>query len=351
MDLALETPAVLVDLDVAERNIERFQRHCDHHGLDLRPHIKTHKLPDLAKRQVAAGAVGITCQKLGEAEVMAEAGLRDIFLTYNILGPAKLDRLIALSRRCSVSVVADSPTVVEGLAAAFRDEAEPLGVLVECDTGAGRCGVQSPAEARSLAGAIETSPGLRLLGLMTYPPMGDQAAVDRWLRAARDALRDAGLPCERISSGGTPNMWRAQEVPTATEHRAGTYVYNDRSLLEAGVCQEEDCALTVLATVVSRPTETRAIVDAGSKVLTSDLLGLEGYGLVVGRPEVVVAGLSEEHGTLDLSRSAWRPEVGQRVRILPNHACVVSNMMDEVWVLRGSAAPERRKVAARGCVT
>jgi D-serine deaminase-like pyridoxal phosphate-dependent protein len=348
---SIETPSVLVDLDIAERNIGRFQAHCDRNGIALRPHIKTHKLPQLARAQVEAGAVGITCQKIGEAEVMADAGLGDILITYNIVGEAKRARLAALARKTRLSVVADNPAVVDGLSATFARAGSSLDVLVECDTGAGRCGVQTPADALALARRIDSAPGLVLAGLMTYPPMGDQTAVERWLGEAKAALVSAGLACPRVSSGGTPNMWRCQDVPSATEHRAGTYVYNDRSLVAAGVCTEADCALTVLATVVSRPTGTRAIIDAGSKVLTSDLLGLEGFGLVAGRPGAAVAALSEEHGIIDLTASPWRPAVGERLRIIPNHACVVSNMVDAVWTLRDGALADQWPVAARGRVT
>jgi D-serine deaminase-like pyridoxal phosphate-dependent protein len=347
----IETPSVLVDLDIAERNITRFQTHCHRNGIALRPHIKTHKLPQLAHAQVEAGAVGITCQKIGEAEVMADAGLGDILVTYNIVGEAKRARLAALAQRTRLSVVADHPVVVDGLSTTFAQLGSTLDVLVECDTGAGRCGVQSPADALALARRIESAPGLALAGLMTYPPMGDQAVVERWLGEAKAALASAGLSCPRVSTGGTPNMWSCQDVPSATEHRAGTYVYNDRSLVAAGVCTEADCALTVLATVVSRPTGTRAIIDAGSKVLTSDLLGLKGFGLVAGRPGAAIAALSEEHGIIDLTASPWRPAVGERLRIIPNHACVVSNMVDAVWTLRDGALADQWPVAARGRVT
>ncbi|MCB9948786.1 MAG: D-TA family PLP-dependent enzyme [Rhodospirillaceae bacterium] len=347
---SIDTPAVIVDLDVAERNIARFQDHCTRHGLGLRPHIKTHKLPQLAARQMTAGAVGITCQKIGEAEVMAQAGMTDIFITYNIVGEAKMARLRRLARGCRLSVVADNDAVVIGLSSGFADEPRPLEVLIECDTGAGRCGVQTPGEALALARTIAAGPGLRFGGLMTYRPSGDQAEVDRWLIEAREALRGEGLACPRISTGGSPNMWHCQTVTAATEHRAGVYVYNDRMQLRAGACTVEDCALSVLATVVSRPTATRAVLDAGSKVLTSDQFGLDGFGLVADHPEARVAGLSEEHGVLDLSATSWRPQVGDRVRVIPNHACVVSNMVDSVWAVRGTDVEGALPVAARGCV-
>lgn len=347
----IDTPAVLVDLERVERNIARFQQHCDRHGIGVRPHIKTHKLPRFARLQIKAGAVGITCQKIGEAEVMAQAGIDDIFLTYNILGETKLRRLAQLAGQCRLSVVADNAVVVQGLSRTFAREPRPLEVLVECDTGARRCGVQSAQEALTLARLIHDSPGLSLGGLMTYPPMGDQAPVEAWLKQAKAALIESALPCPRVSNGGTPNLWHAQDVPSATEHRAGTYIYNDRSLVKAGVCTEDECALTVLATVVSTPTRDRAIIDAGSKVFTSDLLGMEGYGLLPAAPATTLASLSEEHGTLHVPHADWMPRVGDRLRVIPNHACVVSNMVDRVYLIRGEEVVSEELVAARGRVT
>src|SRR5689334_4489404 len=193
----LDTPAILIDAARAEANIKKAQAHADAHGLKLRPHIKTHKLPYWAKKQVAAGAVGITCQKIGEAEVMADAGLEDIFLPYNILGRAKLERLKALHGRVTLSVTADSHETLEGLAATFTDAGHPLPVLVECDTGMGRCGVQTAAEASALAKAIDSAKGLTFGGLMTYPAAGKQAEAEAWLAGAKQALAAAGLECRR----------------------------------------------------------------------------------------------------------------------------------------------------------
>ncbi|MCV2865129.1 D-TA family PLP-dependent enzyme [Defluviimonas sp. WL0075] len=345
----IDTPSVLVDLDIAEANIDRFQSYCDAHGLGLRPHIKTHKLPMLARRQIAAGAIGITCQKVSEAEAMiADGGIDDVLITYNILGADKTDRLRRLAERVALTVVADSATVAKGLAGAFQGAARPLGVLVECDTGAGRCGVQTPAAARDLALEIARLGGLRFAGLMTYPPIGREAAVQSWLQEAKTLIEAAGLAVTTISNGGTPGMWQAHEVPAATEYRAGTYIYNDRSLQARGLCGWDDCALTVLATVVSVPTETRAIIDAGSKVLTSDLLGLQGYGHVLGRPDIRIDALSEEHGTLHAERIGL--SVGERVRIVPNHACVVTNMLDRIELVRGARHEVTAPVMARGRV-
>lgn len=343
----IDTPAVLIDVDRARANIARAQAHAMAHGLRLRPHIKTHKLPFWARAQLDAGAVGITCQKIGEAEVMADAGITDIFLPYNILGAAKLARLKALHDRITLSVTADSAATVAGLAATFTDPSHPLPVLVECDTGMARCGVQSPAEAVALAERIAAAPGLRFGGLMTYPPAGKPHEAIAILRATRDALAARGLGCAVISSGGTPDIWAADAEGLVTEYRPGTYIYMDGSLVARGAATPDDCALTVLATVVSHPTAGRAIIDAGSKALSSDTLGLTGFGSVVGHPGTLVTGLSEEHGTLTLADSD-RLAVGDRVRILPNHACVVTNLFDNVHLISGDAVVDVLPVAARG---
>ena len=344
----IDTPAVLVDAVIARRNIQAFQDYCDRHDLKVRPHIKTHKLPLMAKWQLEAGAIGITCQKIGEAEVMADAGIQDILITYNILGNPKLTRLRALHQRVDLQVVADNGTVLAGLSEAFQGEETPLTVLVECDTGAGRCGVQSPEAALDLARVICQLPGITFGGLMTYPPVGRCGEVEHWLTTARGLLMAAGFECPVISNGGTPDMWRAHEMPSATEYRIGTYIYNDRSLMARDLCGPQDCALTVLATVVSRPTDSRAIIDAGSKILTSDLLGLEGYGQILDHPNLCLKALSEEHGELFDPEGQMALKVGDRVRIIPNHACVVSNMVDEIHLIEAGGKITETEVSARG---
>ncbi|MHA6642291.1 D-TA family PLP-dependent enzyme [Mesorhizobium sp. A623] len=343
----LDTPSVLIDIDRAQANIDRAQAHADRHGQKLRPHIKTHKLPYWAKKQVAAGAVGITCQKIGEAEVMADAGLTDIFLPYNILGKSKLERLLALHRRITLSVTVDNAEVLAGLSSTFSDAGHRLEVLVECDTGGGRCGVQTAVEAVELARRIEASKGLSFGGLMTFPAAGRPDEAEAWLRAARDALATDGHACARISSGGTPDMWRAGDDTVITEYRPGTYIYMDRYQIAHGAATLDDCALTVLATVVSHPTATRAIMDAGSKALSSDTLGLSDFGEVLDMPGATVSGLSEEHGTLLLAGNADL-RIGEQVRIVPDHCCVVVNLFDKVHLISGETVVETLPVAARG---
>lgn len=353
-DLAsIDTPAVLVDLDTARQNIQRFQSYANEHGLRVRPHIKTHKLPLVAEMQLAAGAIGITCQKVSEAEAMVAGSpaLRDVLITYNILGAEKLARLRALALKVRLSVVADSRAVVDGLSAAFQNEVQPLVVLVECDTGANRCGVADPQAAATLAAYIDAAPGLVFGGLMTYPPAGGEAAVQRFMSEAKALIEDRGIAVPVITSGGTPSMMQAANAPVVSEYRPGTYVYNDRSLVSRGVCGWEDCALTVLATVVSVPAENRAIIDAGSKTLTSDLLGLQGYGHVLGRDDIAIDQLSEEHGRL-VSSGRIDLAVGDKVRIVPNHACVVTNLVDTLLLAgAGRDTPVPTPVLARGRIT
>jgi D-serine deaminase-like pyridoxal phosphate-dependent protein len=344
----IDTPAVLIDLDRAIANIAHAQAHANAHGLKLRPHIKTHKLPFFAKMQQEAGAVGITCQKLGEAEVMADAGLADIFLPYNIIGEAKLARLMALHQRITISVTVDNQVSLGGLAATFTDKTRTLKVLIECDTGMGRCGVQSPDEALALAKKISAAPGLRFGGLMTYPAAGGYTVAEAWFGDAVALLGRSGLQCETVSSGGSPDLWHSGRRSVITEYRPGTYIYLDRYQVAQGVGAFDDCALTVLSTVVSRPTRDRAITDAGSKALTSDTLGMTGFGVLLDQPGALVTGLSEEHGTLALNGADLC--VGDRVRILPNHACVVSNLFDEVHLISGDQVIEVIPVAARGRV-
>lgn len=343
----LDTPCVLIDLDRVENNLERAQAHADQNGYALRPHTKTHKLPRFAQRQLELGAKGITVQKLGEAEVMADAGIADIFLPYNIVGARKLGRLQALNNRVVLSVTADSPDTVAGYAATFAAD-RPLTVFVECDTGTARCGVQSPAQALALARQIEMAPGLRFGGLMTYPPARRPEAAETFLREAVELIETAGIRVPRVTSGNTPDMWQTGQS-VVTERRPGTYIYYDRMQVAAGAASLEDCALTVLATVVSRPTATRIVIDAGSKALSSDIGGLAGYGLVMGT-DIVLKFLNEEHGVIELAAASDWPRIGERLRIIPNHACVVSNLFDAVNLIRGETVIDTVEVASRGRV-
>lgn len=345
----LSTPQPIVDERAMEANIARVQAYMDEHDIAFRPHIKTHKIPQLGDRQIAAGAKGINCQKISEAEVFADAGFDDILITFNILGREKLAALKALNERVRLCVTADSIETVKGLAAALSPE-RPLDVLVECDTGGGRCGVQSADAAVLLAHAISAAPSLRFVGLLTYPKANTEPAVEDFFSTAKTLLAGEGIDCPVLSNGGTPSLFNAHLVPSATEHRAGTYIYNDRAMMRAGHCSQEQCAMHILATVVSRPTEDRAILDAGSKALTSDLMGFEDHGLIVEYQTARIRSLSEEHAHVDVSLCAKKPKVGERVRIIPNHTCVVSNLFDEMVFHKDDVVSRVLPVAARGRV-
>jgi D-serine deaminase-like pyridoxal phosphate-dependent protein len=342
------TPAAVIDMDRVERNIARIQAACEAAGVANRPHIKTHKSPVLAKLQIAAGARGITCQKLGEAEVMAEAGIDDILISYNLIGEEKMARLGALQARAKMTVAADNSTVIAGLPQAAAASGRPLSVVVECDTGRKRAGVETPAEAVALAREIAASKGLVFGGFMLYPTETGWPEAQTFYDEALAGLRAHGLEAPMVSTGGTPNLKNVGKLKGATEHRPGTYIYNDRMQVAAGVASWDDCALNIYSTVVSRAGPDRGILDAGSKTLTSDAGGLDGHGLILEHPEAKIARFAEEHGFLDLTRSNTRPNVGDVVRIVPNHVCVVVNMMDEVVMVRGDEIIGTLAVAARG---
>lgn len=344
----LETPVPVIDLDRVEANLKKMQDYCDAHGLNLRPHIKTHKIPAFAHRQVELGAGGITCQKLGEAEVMSLAGMDDILISYPMVGVGKAARLGEVAKRTKLRVAVDSSEALNTVADAARAAGVTIGVLVEFDSGAKRTGVITVAEALTLAQRAIQLPGLRFDGLMTYP---STAATAVFVAEAKKKFAEAGLDIAIVSGGGTPNAWTAHEIAGLTEVRVGTYIYQDRSTVAMGAATLDECALHVHATVVSRPTEDRAIIDAGSKSLSSDRAPPEagqGYGHVLDYPGAIVERLNEEHGILDLSKCAKKPAIGERIRIVPNHVCVVTNLHDEVAVSRNGELVDRWQVAARG---
>ncbi len=343
------TPAAVVDLDRVERNIARVQQVCDTAGIANRPHIKTHKSPLLARMQREAGARGITCQKLGEAEVMADGGLDDILISYNILGEEKVGRLGQLLKRVSVTVAADNPTTIAGLSPAGEIAGRPLGVLIECDTGRKRAGVETAREAVELARQIKAQPHLRFDGFLFYPTEQSWPETQGFFNEAMRGIRELGLEARIVSTGGTPNLSNVGKLEGATEHRAGTYIFNDRMMLACGAATLDDCALNVYATVVSRAAPERGILDSGSKTLTADGGGLnDGFGLVLEYPQAKIKAFAEEHGFLDLTRSNDRPKVGDVVRVVPNHVCVVVNMFDRLIATRGDEIVDVLPVAARG---
>jgi len=346
----LDTPAVTIDVDIMDANIHRVQDHLARLGVANRPHVKTHKIPALGRRQMAAGAVGITCQKLGEVEVFADAGVADdVLLTYNILGTAKTDRLMALAKRLRrLAVVLDNETVARGLSEAGVRHGQDVPFLVECDTGFGRTGVQTPEAALDLARIAMRLPRLRFEGLMTFPNRDPDTRA--FFERALELFKRAGIPVPVVSGGGTPALTTVDRFPMLTEHRAGTCIFNDTMVVASGWATWDDCAMRVRATVVSRPTDTRAVIDCGTKVLTSDLYTVKGYGHLMEYPDASIVNLSEEHGVVDLTACRERPAVGDVVSVVPNHCCVVSNMVDELYGVRRGKVEETWRVAARGAV-
>jgi D-serine deaminase-like pyridoxal phosphate-dependent protein len=343
------TPAVVIDLDRVDRNIERVQGVCEAAGVANRPHIKTHKSPVLAKMQIAAGASGVTCQKLGEAEIMADAGIENILVSYNLIGAARSGRLAALRKRADVTICADNPVTLAAYADAAAAANAPIGVVIECDTGRKRAGVETPKEAIDLARIVRDTDGLEFRGLLLYPTEGGWAAAQRFHDEAVAGLRSLGLEPGIISTGGTPNLPNVGKLKGATEHRAGTYIFNDRMMIACGLATEEDCALHVYATVVSRAGPERGILDSGSKTLTADPGGgMDGFGHILEYPQARIGAFAEEHGFLDLSRTNQRPNVGEVVRIIPNHVCVVVNMVDQLIAVRRNEIVDVLPVAARG---
>lgn len=335
-------------MDVVENNIAKAQSLCDQAGLKNRPHIKTHKSPLIANMQLNAGAQGITCQKLGEAEVMANAGITDILLATNLLGAARSGRLAELQKRLPLKVCADNPVSLAAYSKAAISANRALDVMIECDTGQQRAGVVTPAEALKLAQTIQADPMLNFAGLMFYPALDSWPQTQVFYDELKSMLSELGLTADIVSTGGTPNFINIGKLDGATEHRAGTCIFNDRMMIDAGVATLEDCAYQIYASVVSRGGPERGILDAGSKTLTSDIGDLEGFGHIIEHPTARIHKFAEEHGFLDLSGCDNKPDVGDIVRIIPNHVCVSVNMFDQLVAVRGGELEKIIPVAARG---
>lgn len=366
----LRTPAVLVDQQALERNIERMQAAADSARVRLRPHAKTHKSVDIARIQIARGAAGICCAKLGEAEVFAEAGIQDIRLPYP-LNPANASRLISLLDRTRLSFIVDHLDVAREWSRVLTAAGRTVDVLVKVDVGFHRCGIDPEAAgAAEFVARVADLPGLTFRGLLSHAghaygaaSQSDTAAIAsaeaRVLRALRDRVAQAGVTVEEISVGATPTAKFSMREEGITEVRPGNYVYYDRTQVELGAASWEDCALTVLSRVVGRPAPDRIILDAGSKTLTTDLAkgfgDVSGYGAILESldsprpdPGLLVERLSEEHATVRVRGGASSLAPGDLVRLVPNHSCVVSNLMDAVWLVNGNDAVDRVDISARG---
>ncbi len=355
----LDTPFVAIDLDIVERNLQRMQEKASKLGLGLRPHTKTHKQPVLARQQLELGAMSITVAKLDEAEAMLASGLDDMLIAYPLVGEAKAHRLALLMKRgLKPTVSIDSHAAMETLALAGRLAEWDVDVLVEVDTGFHRCGITGP-QVLELAQAIHNTPGVRLRGLMSYaghiPGNTDPDVIvrliqeeDALLAQYVEELRARHLPVDIVSVGGTILSHHMEHIRTATEVRPGIYVYNDIGIVAAGAATIDECAGRVWATVVSQPAPDRLVLDAGSKMLSTDGPIRGAYGHVVEHPDWRIARLSEEHAVVELPDGSAPVTIGERVSIVPNHICTSMNLQSSVVALRQGQVVETRTIMARG---
>ena len=354
----LETPFLLVELDSLELNLDRMARYAAEHHLSLRPHTKTHKSPHIAAEQMRRGAAGVTCATTLEAEVMAEV-CDDILLAYPPVGKPKLDRLLSLPASVELTVALDSPEVATEVANAAAAAGRPVGVYVELDVGLRRVGLSAVEDVVALARLVSRTPPLIYRGISFYPGHirssverqgAALAKLQRELRLLLQALDRAGLYPPVVSGGSTPTFGTSHELESLTEIRPGTYVYNDRTTYQLGACRWEDCALTLVATVVSTAVPGQAVIDAGTKSLGREPAESpeSGFAALWDRPEVSVQRLSEEHGILDLSHTEWRPQVGEQVRLVPNHVCIAVQLHEMIYGIRAGRIEIRWPVVARG---
>jgi D-serine deaminase-like pyridoxal phosphate-dependent protein len=359
---SIDTPALLIDLDIVDRNLERMQQRADTFGVALRPHIKTHKIPELALLQMRLGASGITVAKVSEAEVMAAAGITNIFVANQIVTKDKLNRLAALSKELNISLGLDSVAAARKLSDVVAASRLSIEYLIEIDSGLNRCGVLPGKEVVELFQAINKLPALKFKGIFTHAgqvygadslsEVKELSRLENTIMAeTAQALAEFGTSPDIVSVGSTPTMkvWEGHEG--VNEIRPGNYIFHDVIQVSLGVSSLKECALSILATVISRPTRERAVIDGGSKALSSDrgAHGKEmasGFGLVLGKKATLVR-LSEEHGIMNLDPDQDL-DIGDRVRIIPNHACAVVNLFDRAYGLREGRVVEEFKIAARG---
>jgi D-serine deaminase-like pyridoxal phosphate-dependent protein len=358
----LDTPVIVVDEALLHRNIEEMASIAQSYGVSLRPHAKTHKSPRIARLQLEAGAIGLTCAKLGEAEVLvADGGVRDILIAYPIVGALKIRRLLELMDHAHITVAVDTLEAARALSHAFANSDRVLDVYLEVNTGQDRAGAKAGQEAVDLALAIARMPGLRLSGVMTHEGHAGFSGPDEIATVAQNAgqalvdtaerIRGLGIEVTQVSVGSTPSSWFTPRVKGITEMRPGTYVFHDNNAFRHGRIGPDRCAARVVATIVSRPAPDRAIIDAGSKALALDPSPSHpGHGYIVGHSGATIARLSEEHGVVVLPPDEQGFNVGDRVEIIPNHICPAVNLTDELVIVRDGAIIDRWPVAARGKV-
>lgn len=348
----LDTLRLTCDLDIVECNIQRYQDMLTGFGLKVRPHIKTHKIPAIAHMQLRAGAIGICCQKLTEAEPFVDAGIKDVLIAYNIVGKEKLERLTRLAERADIKVAIDSAQVARGISEQAVEDGVETGILVELAMG-NRSGVRSPQDAVELGKLVQSLPGLRLRRLMGYPT-GPRPECLGFFSATIEEFRQERLPLEIVSGGGTGSSWEAdkEKVVGFTEHRPGTYIYHDwgHALHASGRITLEDCAMRIICTVVSKNRPDFVTIDGGSKTFTNDGFrrGRTEANYIIEYPQARTIGQNEEHGIVDVSACGVKPELGEKVSVIPHHACNTTNLHDEMVATRRGKVVAIWPIAARG---
>jgi D-serine deaminase-like pyridoxal phosphate-dependent protein len=356
------TPALLIDLPQVRRNIAKLAHYARDHRIKVRPHTKTHKSKFMAGLQIEAGAIGLTAAKVGEAEIMANVS-PDILIAYPASDPARAYRMAELAKRVTVRVALDSSEAIRRVGETARSAGSTVGLLVDLDIGFNRTGVATPAASLDLARLISRTKGLRLDGIFFYPghvwSIGEAQTneldrIDAILAESIALWSQGGLKAEIVSGGSTPTAYRSHLIPHQTEIRPGTSIYNDMNTARAGFCTLDECAARIVSTVVSTTVPEKAVIDAGTKTLTSDrnvTLPESGHGHVVEYPAAKITRLSEEHGELDVSACDVRPKLGEQVQVIPNHICPCVNLQDEVWLRTEDGAIRPLRVDTRGKLT
>lgn len=355
----LDTPALIIDLDIMDRNLRTVSDYAASHRLRLRPHTKTHKIPALGKKQIELGATGLTVAKVGEAEVMLNADPPEVLVAYPVIGRQKLDRLMHVASKTNVSVSLDSLEAARQLSDAAAIARTEIGVLAEVDVGLGRVGV-APAELLGLVRSIASLPCLRFDGIAFYPghikfmdEAGEHALqqLAQTLEGILRELKQAGFEARIVSGGSTPALFHSHRIEGLNEIRPGTYIFNDRNTVLSGTCSLEDCAASILATVVSTAKNDQMIIDGGSKTFSSDLpisSSAAGFGHVVEAPQATFTRMNEEHGYVDISGAGRKFHVGDRVSVIPNHICVAMNLHERVYGVRAGEVEQVWRVEGRG---
>lgn len=347
----LDTPALVVDLDVMERNLTRMADYARQHSLRLRPHTKTHKSPVLGARQLALGAAGLTVAKVSEAEVMLASGDKDLLIAYPVYGADKMRRLVEVAKKTRVTVSVDSLEVARPIAEAAAAAGVTVGVLAEVDAGLHRVGVQPEGFVELLKGLAGMS-GIELRGMAFYPghiknqDAGALAKLSDLIQGLVGEAKAAGIELPVVSGGSTPTMWHSHEIAGMNEIRPGTYIFNDRNTIISGACKAEDCAATIVATVVSTSVPGQFVIDGGSKTFSSDKAAADGFGVILDAPDALFEKMNEEHGYV--KHAGHNRKVGDRVRILPNHICVAVNLHNRVYGVRGEQVVESWTVDGHG---